>query len=72
MVAMNNNEELPVVRLLTAADIAHILAISTRQAYLLMETNQIANVRIGRSIRAFPADLEAYIDSLPRSRGKDV
>ena len=48
--------------LLKAGDVARILNISQSMAYILMQTRAIPVVRIGRSVRVRPSDLEAYID----------
>ena len=66
------NDEVPEVRLLTAEDVARILAVSKRYAYTLMETGQIPSVWIGRCIRVYERDLLVYIDNLPRNRAKDA
>lgn len=67
MQTIQTNDQLPALQLLTAADVARVLSISRRYAYQLMESGQIPCVWIGRSIRVLPADLDAYIDSLPRT-----
>lgn len=66
---LRSSNETPEPRLLTAADVARRLAVSKRMAYALMETGTINSVNIGRCIRCLPADLEAYIASLPRNAG---
>ena len=48
-------------RLLTAGDVASRLNISRSQAYQLLRKGDIPCVRMGRTIRVRPADLEAYI-----------
>lgn len=51
--------------LLTAQDIARILQISKSMAYHLLQTGQIRTVKIGRTVRVRPADLDHFIqDSL--------
>jgi excisionase family DNA binding protein len=45
----------------TAKDIAKILQISKTSAYQLLRSNQIATVRIGKSVRVRKEDLEEYI-----------
>lgn len=49
--------------LLTAQDVAKQLQISEAMAYLLMQRGQITTVKIGRSVRVRPIDLEAFISS---------
>lgn len=72
MFDLTGNDEVPEICLLTAADVARRLSISLRYAYHLIKTGQIANVQIGRAVRVLPRDLDAFIDSLPRSCGKDA
>ena len=48
-------------RLLTAPDIARILNISKGAAYKLIQLNQIPSIRINRSVRVRPEDLDEYI-----------
>jgi excisionase family DNA binding protein len=50
-------------RLLTAQEVANILNISRSFAYTLLQTGQIPSIRLGRSVRVRPQDLEEYIDS---------
>jgi excisionase family DNA binding protein len=56
----NNLEKLP-SRLLTGKDVAHLLKISSSQAYKLMRRGELPAVHIGRSIRVKPEDLETFI-----------
>jgi excisionase family DNA binding protein len=56
----NNSEKLP-TRLLTGKDVAHLLKISSSQAYKLMRRGELPAVHIGRSIRVKPEDLESFI-----------
>jgi excisionase family DNA binding protein len=51
------------VSLLTAQDIAKSLQISEAMAYLLMQRGQIRTVKIGRSVRVRPIDLELFIQA---------
>lgn len=67
MTSSQPSDEQPVLCLLNAEAVAHILAISKRYAYHLMETGQIPSVRIGRSVRVLKADLLAYVAGLPRT-----
>ena len=48
-------------RLLTAPDVARILNISKGAAYKLIQLNQIPSIRINRSVRVRPEDLDEYI-----------
>jgi excisionase family DNA binding protein len=56
----NNLEKLP-SRLLTGKDVAHLLKISSSQAYKIMRRGELPAVHIGRSIRVKPEDLEEFI-----------
>ena len=56
----NNYEKLP-TRLLTGKDVAHLLKISSSQAYKLMRRGELPAVHIGKSIRVKPEDLDAFI-----------
>jgi excisionase family DNA binding protein len=49
--------------LLTAEQVAEILQISRSFAYALMRRGEIPTVRMGRSVRVRPQDLEKYIES---------
>jgi putative molybdopterin biosynthesis protein len=64
----NNSERLP-TRLLTGKDVAHLLKISSSQAYKIMRRGELPAVHIGRSIRVKPEDLETYIDRNTTSYG---
>ena len=48
-------------RLLTAGDVASRLNISKSKAYQLLQREEVLCVRMGRSTRVRPADLETYI-----------
>ena len=48
--------------LLKQSDIARLLNISRSFAYHLMQTGAIPTVRMGKSYRVRPRDLQAYID----------
>jgi excisionase family DNA binding protein len=48
-------------RLLTAGDVARRLNISKAKAYQLLQRGEIPCIRVDRSTRVRPADLEAYI-----------
>ena len=47
-------------KLLSAKDVANILNISRAMAYRMMQDGQITVVRIGRSVRVRPEDLEVF------------
>jgi excisionase family DNA binding protein len=49
--------------LLTAEQVAERLQISQSFAYTLMSRGEIPTVRMGRSVRVRPQDLEKYIES---------
>ena len=48
-------------RLLTAPDVARILNISKGAAYKLIQLNQIPSIRINRSVRVRPEDLDEFM-----------
>ena len=48
-------------KLLRAEEVARILGISRSFAFLLMRRGDIITVRIGRSVRVRPQDLERFI-----------
>ena len=48
-------------RLLTAGDVASRLNINRAKAYQLLQRGEIPCVRMGRTTRVRPSDLEAYI-----------
>jgi len=56
----NNSEKLP-TRLLTGKDVAHLLKISSSQAYKIMRRGELPTVHIGRSIRVKLDDLNLFI-----------
>ena len=51
------------IKLLTAGEVAEILSVSKSFAYQLMRTGEIPTVRLGRSVRVRPKDLDRYIDA---------
>ncbi len=53
----------PVPRLLTTAQAAEALAISSRQVQTLAASGELRSVRIGRLLRFRPADLRSFIDT---------
>jgi len=55
-------------RLLRIEDVAERLAISRSMAWKLVTYGQLRSVRIGRSVRVRPADLEAYLTDPARER----
>lgn len=65
MQASNQNkpELYPVITLLKGDDVAKILNISRSFAYKLMHEGEIPTIRMGRSIRVHPKDLDDYIAS---------
>jgi excisionase family DNA binding protein len=64
----NNSEKLP-SRLLTGKDVAHLLKISSSQAYKIMRRGELPSVHIGKSIRVKPEDLDAFITRNTTSYG---
>jgi len=56
-------EETSLFRLLNAQDIAVALNIGLSTVYLLLERGELSSIRIGRSIRIRPEDLEVFIES---------
>jgi excisionase family DNA binding protein len=50
------------LKLMRAKDISSILNISRSYAYLLMQSGELPTVRLGRSIRVRPQDLEVFIE----------
>jgi hypothetical protein len=53
---------IPIPRLLTVADIMRLLQIGERQAYALSHAAGV--VKLGRSLRVRPEDLDAYLERL--------
>jgi excisionase family DNA binding protein len=49
------------INLLTGEEIAKILHVSRAYAYQLMRLKQIPTIKIGRSVRVRPEDLERFI-----------
>ena len=56
--------------LLKAAELAQILNISIGLDYRLMQSGVLPSVRLGRSVRVRPADLEQFIASKTRGGTK--
>jgi excisionase family DNA binding protein len=48
-------------QLLRGAQVAEVLGVSKAYAYQMMRLGRIPSVRIGRSIRVRPSDLETFI-----------
>lgn len=51
-------------RLLTAAQAAEVLSISTRKLWELTNCGEIPSLRIGRSVRYRPEQIQAWLDRL--------
>jgi excisionase family DNA binding protein len=51
----------PFTNLLTGEEIARVLHVSRAYAYQLMRQRRIPTVKIGRSVRVRPEDLDAFI-----------
>jgi excisionase family DNA binding protein len=56
-----HNNTFRIDKLFKAEEVAQTLGISRSFAYLLMRRGDITTVRVGRSIRVRPQDLERYI-----------
>jgi excisionase family DNA binding protein len=50
------------VRLFNAGDVAEILKISRQEVYKLIQIGNIRAVRIGKSVRVRPQDLDKFIE----------
>lgn len=48
--------------LLTVAEVAEMLRVSTMTVYRLIRTGELPAVRVGRSYRVKQADLERYLE----------
>jgi excisionase family DNA binding protein len=55
-------------RLLRVEDVAERLSVSRSMAWKLVAAGELRSVRIGRSVRVRPADLEAYLADPARER----
>jgi excisionase family DNA binding protein len=54
--------EVPVIeKLLKGNEVAKVLNVSRSYAYLLMQSGELPIVRLGRSVRVRPIDLEKFI-----------
>ena len=56
-------EEKTLPRLLNAQDVAGALNVGISTVYLLVERGELPSIRIGRSVRIRPEDLEKFIES---------
>ena len=56
-------EEKTLSRLLNAQDVAAALKMGLSTVYMLVERGELPSIRIGRSVRIRPEDLEEFIDS---------
>lgn len=56
-----HNNTFRIDNLFNAGEVAQTLGISRSFAYLLMRRGDIITVRVGRSVRVRPQDLERYI-----------
>jgi excisionase family DNA binding protein len=56
-------EEKTLPRLLNAQDVAAALNMGISTVYLLVERGELPSIRIGRSVRIRPEDLEKFIES---------
>lgn len=55
-------EEKPLSRLLNAQEVAAALNMGLSTIYMLMERGELPSIRIGRSVRIRPEDLEKFIE----------
>ena len=49
------------LRLLTVAEVARILSVSTSLVYRLIQSGELPAIQLGRAIRVRPAELEQYL-----------
>jgi excisionase family DNA binding protein len=56
-------QEKTLSRLLNAQDVAAALNMGLSTVYLLVERGELPSIRIGRSVRFRPEDLEEFIES---------
>ncbi len=56
-------EEKTLSRLLNAQDVAAALKMGLSTVYQLVERGELPSIRIGRSVRIRPEDLEEFIES---------
>lgn len=57
-------------QLLTAIQVAEILNISKAGAYNLMQRCQLPSLKIGRSVRVIPRDLEQFVQDSKQVTGE--
>jgi len=55
-------------RLLRLQDVADRLSVSRSMAWKLVSLGQLRSLRIGRSVRVRPQDLDAYVATVSRTR----
>ena len=48
-------------RFLTVAEVAQQMRVSTMTVYRLIKNNELASVRVGKSYRIAPKDLDRYL-----------
>jgi excisionase family DNA binding protein len=48
--------------LLTSADVAHLLNVSRKTAYRLIERGELQALHVGASVRIRPESLDAYLE----------
>ena len=58
--------DLTAARLLRIEDVADRLTVSRSMAWKLVAGGELRSVRIGRSVRVRPVDLEAYVENAVR------
>ena len=56
-------EEKTLPRLLNAQEVAAALNMGLSTVYMLVERGELSSIRIGRSVRIRPEDLEKFIES---------
>ncbi len=62
-------EEKTLPRLLNAQDVAAALNMGLSTVYMLVERGELSSIRIGRSVRIRPEDLEKFIESKAQRGG---
>src|SRR5262245_17492913 len=68
MVTSDSHDDSQQRRMLRLEDLADRLAISRSMAHKLIATGQVRSVRIGRSVRIRPSDLDSYLAHPDRER----
>ncbi len=61
-------EEKTLSRLLNAQEVAAALNMGLSTVYMLVERGELPSIRIGRSVRIRPEDLEKFIESKTQSQ----